>query len=660
MCGIAGFLAADARAPARLDLVRTFAAAMMHRGPDGGGIYGNGPVAFAHRRLSIIDLSPAGFQPMTNEDGSVAILVNGEIYNHRGLRAELEAKGHRFRSHSDSEVIAHLFEEVGADFPRHLRGMFAAAVYEALTRRLFLARDRFGEKPLYYLRRGDGFAFASELAALLADPGTEATLSPTALDLYLALQYVPAPRTIFQQIHKLPAGHLLTVACGEAPALSRYHTLSRRPLDEPIDETELVARTRALVEESVRLRMMSDVPLGAFLSGGLDSSIVVACMAKASSQPVRTFSVGFEGTELDELPFARAVARRFGTEHQELTVRPRPSELTQLLPRIVRHHGEPFGDSSTLPTQYLCEMTRRQVTVALSGDASDEAFGGYRRYARARAASLAMALPFPLPALVATVLRGLPGARAAPVRAFGRRLGAGVAARYLALVGHFSWGQRRELYTPGMRERLEAEGAPGTAPGDRALALLEGILRASRGGDEVNRLSELDTETYLPDDIFAKVDTASMMHGLEARAPFADHLLMELAARIPGRLKLRRGRGKLILRRAFAGDLPPEILTRPKKGFASPTRGWFAGPLRGFARELLLSAETRARGVLAPEAIERLLAQHAAGVDHGERIWDLVVLEIWHRELVDGRARFGAEVADRARTAPLRMMSPEA
>jgi asparagine synthase (glutamine-hydrolysing) len=631
MCGIAGFLAkwGEARPDARV--VQRFAAAMIHRGPDGGGFFFDGPAALAHRRLSIIDLSPAGLQPMTNEDGQVAIAVNGEIYNHQELRSDLEKKGHHFRSHSDSEVVAHLYEEVGDRVPELLRGMFALAIYDVKARRLLLARDRFGEKPLYYTQRPDGFAFASELAALLADPGTDADVSPAAVDLYLSLQYVPAPDSIFRQVKKLPAGCLLEVACGGEPRVRRYYQINYQRALHALDEREAAERVRAAVEDAVRVRLMSDVPLGAFLSGGLDSSIVVACMARATSRPVQTFSVGFVGAEVDELPFARIIAQRFGTDHHELVVDP---DMTSLLPSIVRHHGEPFADSSALPTRILCEMTRRQVTVALSGDGGDEAFGGYRRY---RWGDLAARLSSsPLAFLACKALQATPGARAHAIRRFGRRLADDDAARYLSLICHFSREEQKALYGPRLRETLVS---------DAAHALFSQHLQASAAQDNVSRYCDLDAHTYLPDDIFTKVDIASMTFGLEARAPFVDHLVMELGAALPGRLKLHRGKGKYILKQAFADLVPPAIRSRRKKGFASPTRGWFAGRLRQFARDLLLSPEARQRGLFDISEVERLLARHAAGEDHGERIWNLVVLEQWHRELVDGRAHFQSEVA---------------
>ncbi|HVR61150.1 MAG TPA: asparagine synthase (glutamine-hydrolyzing) [Polyangia bacterium] len=639
MCGIAGALAASPAARPRPGLVERFAAAMIHRGPDGAGFHYDGPVALAHRRLSIIDLSDAGRQPMTNEDGTVAIVVNGEIYNHRALRAELERKGHRFRSGSDSEVVAHLYEEEGARTPELLRGMFAFAVWDARAGKVLLARDRFGEKPLYFAFRPDGLVFASEIAALLADEGTAATISTAALDEYLALQYVPSPRTIFQEIHKLPAGHLLEVGIGQRAQPRRYYSLSFAPTLAPISEHEVAARVRAAVEDAVKVRLMSDVPLGAFLSGGIDSSIIVACMARASSQPVKTFSVGFSDGERvrGELAYARLVADRYQTDHHELVVDP---DMVSLLPSIVRHHGEPFGDTSAVPTRYLCEMTRRHVTVALSGDAGDESFGGYSRYVWAHNADLLRRLPRPLLGAVTRALAVTPGGPARWVREYAAHLHGDEASRFLRFVCHFSAAEKADIYTPALRERFAAD-ATAADFGER--------LRASQATDVVGRFCDLDVATYLPDDILTKVDIASMTNGLEARAPFCDHPVMELGAALPGRLKLRAGKGKYILKQAFADLLPAAIVNRKKKGFSLPTARWFRGRLFDFAHDLLLSDAARARGLFDPAALEALLGRHRAGEDHGERLWNLCVLETWHREMVDGRPAFIREVADKAR-----------
>jgi asparagine synthase (glutamine-hydrolysing) len=642
MCGIAGALATSRDARPRPGLVERFAAAMVHRGPDGAGFHHDGPLALAHRRLAIIDLSDAGRQPMTNEDGQIAIVVNGEIYNHVELRADLERKGHRFRSASDSEVVAHLYEEVGARVPEFLRGMFAFALWDARAGKVLLARDRFGEKPLYYAFRADAFVFASELGALLADEGTKATVSLAALDEYLALQYVPSPRTIFDEIHKLPAGHTLEVSIGQRAEPRRYYNISFAPVLKDIDEEEAAHRVRATVEEAVTMRLMSDVPLGAFLSGGIDSSIVVACMARASSQPVKTFSVGFSagGEVTGELPYARLIAERYHTDHHELVVDP---DMISLLPSIVRHHGEPFGDTSVVPTRYLCEMTRRHVTVALSGDAGDETFGGYARYVWADTAARLLRLPRPLLGLVIGALGWAPGGPARWLREYGAHLSTDEAARFLRFVCHFSAAEKSALYTPELRARFAS---------DATAADFAARLRTSEAPDTVSRFSELDLGTYLPDDILTKVDTASMTHSLEARAPFCDHHVAELGASLPGRLKVRNGKGKYILKKAFAELIPDEILHRKKKGFSLPIAGWFRGKLFGFAHELLLSDTARARGLFDPAAVAALLDRHRAGEDHGERLWNLVVLETWHRELVDGRPAFMREIADRAETPP--------
>jgi asparagine synthase (glutamine-hydrolysing) len=638
MCGIAGMLAVRPDAAPAPGTVERFAAAMVHRGPDGYGFFSQGPIALAHRRLSIIDLSDAGRQPMTNEDGQIVAVVNGEIYNHAALRADLIGKGHRFRSGSDSEVVVHLYEEVGARLPELLRGMFAFAVWDAREGKLLLARDRFGEKPLFYGERRDGFVFASELGALLADERTVAPVSLPALDAYLALQYVPSPDTIYEGLHKLQAGHLLELRCGGRPLVRRYYRPARASAETYRDTREATARVRETVERAVRERLMSDVPLGAFLSGGLDSSIVVACMARATGAPVKTFSIGFsEGDRADdELPFARLVAERYRTDHHELLVNP---DMAGMLPSIVRHHGQPFGDSSAVPTASLCELARRHVVVALSGDAGDEAFGGYRRYVWAHVADVIRRLPRPLPRMVAALLRSVPGGRGRWVREYGAGLSRVEASRYLRFVCHFSADEKADIYTP----ELQAQFAK-----DATAAAFAARLDESAAGDSLGRLQSLDADTYLPDDILAKVDVASMSHGLEARAPFCDHDVVELGLSLPAALKLQRGRGKLILKRAFADLVPSAIVNRRKKGFALPTGRWLAGRLYGFARDLLLSAAARQRGLFVPARVESLLDRHRAGEDHGERIWNLMVLETWFRELVDGRASFARQAADRA------------
>ena len=639
MCGIAGAVAAPGNVPPP-GLVPRMLVAQLHRGPDGGGLLADGPAVLGHRRLSIVDLSEAGRQPMTNEDGSVAVVVNGEIYNHLALRRELEQKGHRFRSHSDSEVIVHLYEEVGPRTPEYLRGMFAFAIWDRRRQRLLLARDRFGEKPLVYAQSGGVLLFASEIAALLADPGVGRTLDPAALDAYLALQYVPAPDTIFTDVKKLPPGHILELDAGGLPNVRSYYDLRARAAATPPPATraEAVALIRSTVEEAVESRLMADVPLGAFLSGGVDSSIVVACMARRSARPVQTFSVGFTESGATELPYARLVAERYRTDHHELMVEP---EMISLLPSVVRHHGEPFADTSTIPTRYLCQMTRRNVIVALSGDAGDEIFGGYRRYVWTHVADVIRRLPWPLGRAAAALLRAVPGPRLHWLRRYGMAIDAPEAARYLEFVAHFPGDERGKLYSPALAEQFRT---------DRTAERFAARLANIAGGPSdavIDRLCALDLETYLPDDILTKVDIASMTHSLEARAPLVDHHVVEMGARLPAWAKVQHLEGKVLFKEAFEDLLPATILDRGKRGFALPTRTWLAGKLHGFARETLLATRARERGLFRPEAVASLLDRHKAGEDHGERIWNLLILEIWFRELMDGRAAFDADLARR-------------
>ncbi len=636
MCGIAGALAGPHDVPPA-QLVPRMLVAQLHRGPDGGGLLADGPVVLGHRRLSIIDLSTAGRQPMTNEDGTVAVVVNGEIYNHSELRRDLEEKGHRFRSQSDSEVVVHLYEEVGSRTPEYLRGMFAFAVWDARRRRLLLARDRFGEKPLHYAQTADTFLFASEIAALLADDRVGRQIDLAALDAYLALQYVPHPDTIFTDIKKLPPGHLLEVEAGGVPSVRSYYSLKGHAGRDPgpATEAEALGLIRSTVEEAIDSRLMSDVPLGAFLSGGVDSSIVVACMARRSSRPVQTFSVGFSDAGATELPYARLVAERYHTDHHELMVDP---DMASLLPSVIRHHGEPFGDTSAIPTRYLCQMTRRNVVVALSGDAGDEVFGGYRRYVWAHVADVIRRLPAGMGAAVAATLRAVPGAPLRWLRRFGKAVASDEASAYLEFIGHFPIDERTALYTPDLAHRFAS---------DETAHRFAQRLGAIPAGAAVDRLSALDLQTYLPDDILTKVDIASMTCGLEARAPLVDHRVVELGAWLPASAKLRDMEGKALFKKAFEDLLPPAILERGKRGFALPTRRWLGGRLHGFARETLLSASARARGLFRPEAVTSLLDRHRAGEDHGERIWNLLALEIWYREMVDGRARFSADLQRR-------------
>jgi asparagine synthase (glutamine-hydrolysing) len=625
MCGICGVLDSGEAGPDRAAEVRAMMDALAHRGPDAAALHRAGPVVLGHRRLAIIDLSPEGNQPMYSEDGALVLVANGEIYNFRALRQQLEARGHSFRSRSDSEVILHLYEEHGAACLSHLRGMFAFALWDARRRRLFIARDRVGKKPLYYAARDGRFWFASELQALYRVLPWRPEVDFDAIDQYLTLQYVPAPLTAFVGVYKLPAAHCLTIEPGQPPRVERWWRLCFAP-GPPISVEDAVAETRRLVREAVALRALADVPVGAFLSGGIDSSTVVALLAQTSSRPIKTFSVdGGEGV------YARLVAERYGTEHHQLNMQP---DMVAILPELVRRYGEPYADPSAVPTFHLAELTRRHVVVALSGDGGDEAFASYWRYGLDEAARKVAALPWPLPRLLRALVERLPGRALRPARELAAHEALSPVERYLFFVAHFTRRDKAELLGPALRERRH----------DNAVVeQFERIVAASDAEDALNRLLDLDTQTYLPDDIFTKVDIASMAHALEVRAPLADHVLLEHMARLPGAFKLRGLDGKRLLRRAVRELVPEAILSRPKEGFNLPLARWLRHELAELSRDLLTDGTARARGLIDPARVLELLHEHRAGVDHGERLWNLTVLELWFRLFVDGgRARVAA------------------
>jgi asparagine synthase (glutamine-hydrolysing) len=585
-------------------------ARIAHRGPDEGGTEMLGDCGLGHQRLRVLD-PELGFQPVTSETGDIVAVFNGELYNFAELREDLAARGHDVRGRGDTPVIPHLYEEYGTAFVDRLEGMFAIALWDGPRRRLVLARDRLGKKPLVWTRLPDGtFAFASELKAFHALPGFRAEPDLVALDAYLALQYVPGTRTGLRGVHRLAPASTLVVE-GTSQVETRYWEPSI--VDEPLTEGDWLARVRDEVGRAVRRRLVADVPLGALLSGGIDSALVVAQMARAASEPVRTFTVGFTDERYDERVYARAVAERWGTRHEEVVLEP---DAAATLPRLAAAFDEPLGDEAALPLFLICEAARREVTVALVGDGGDESFGGYERYT---AMGLADRLPRPAAALGARVLRAVPsGERRSTTFRARRFLDAAAtprAERYGRLMQVFPLAERSALWSAEARAEI--------GPLMSAGFLLGAAPRAG-----VTGLQLLDVATYLPGDLLPKSDIASMAHSLELRSPLLDHRVVELGLSLPSRLK----RGKLALRRAFADDLPPVVASRGKTGFGVPLAEWFRGDLRDLAGDLLLAD----RGWFERGPVERLLDEHAAGrADHGHRLWTLVMLELWQRAHVD-------------------------
>jgi asparagine synthase (glutamine-hydrolysing) len=626
MCGIAGRWNFLSGAPVDPGAIRRMADLLAHRGPDADGLHVDGALGLGHRRLAIIDLSPGGRQPMTTADRRLWITYNGEIYNYRELRADLEARGHRFQSQSDTEVILAAYREHGVGCLTHLRGMFAFALWDSAERALFLARDRLGKKPLHYFVDRDGIAFASEPKAFLADPAFKPEPDLEAISHYLTYQYVPSPLSAFRGLRKLPPAHYLLVRDGRV-TVERYWRL-RYGEKRRLSEDEACEELRGRLREAVRLRLVSDVPLGAFLSGGVDSGAVVALMAQETGAPVKTFSIGFDEKEYDELAYARLVARRYGTDHHEVVVRPNAVEI---FPKLVWHYNEPFADSSAIPTYYLAEVTRRHVTVALNGDAGDENFAGYERYL---ANALAARTPRVLRRTLAGAARLVPGGgKPRGLRARGKRFLEALAEpserRYVRWMSHFHDALKAELCTG---EFLEAAGRA-----DAGTVLLRAFA-ASDAPDLIDRTLDVDVNNYLPDDLLVKVDIATMAHSLEGRSPLLDHRLMEFCASLPSHMKLRGRVKKYIFKRAVRDLLPPEIVDRPKMGFGVPLDHWFRRELRDMAYDLLTGPRARARGYFRPETVERLLGEHVQGGRSWHyQLWNLLMLELWHRMFIDDR-----------------------
>ncbi|HLG73743.1 MAG TPA: asparagine synthase (glutamine-hydrolyzing), partial [Chloroflexota bacterium] len=578
-------------------------------------------------RLSVIDLA-GGHQPISNETGDVWLVFNGEIYNFRDLRAGLQRRGHVFRSQCDSEVIVHAYEDEGLECLRRLDGMFALALWDSRRRQLLLARDRLGKKPLVYAQRPDGLLFASELQALLAGDGVPRDIDLAALVDYLDLQYIPSPRTIFRDVRALQPGHYL-VADGSGLRSERYWSL-RYQSGGVIDEEQAARAIRRGVESAVKARLISDVPLGAFLSGGIDSSVIVGVMAQQTCRPVETFSIGFPDEQANELPFARQVAEHFGTRHHEFVVEPR---MVDVVPKLARHYGQPFADASALPTFFLAQETRRHVTVALSGDGGDEVFAGYYRYQAAMRTAWWDELPQSARIAGKWLASHVPeSAGRVPLISRFQALGgaSGLAERY----GHWAARPGRATWLPLCDSELRIAAMAHGGYADVVQPWLTPEVAAS----PLNRMLLADTMTYLPDDLLVKVDIAAMAHSLEVRCPFLDHHLVELAAGLPSSLKLRGRSGKYILRRAFADLLPPAATERPKKGFSPPIAGWLRTELAAMIGDLVLHGHFVEQGLFRRLAVEKLIREHQLRqYDHSALLWSLLMLEVWHDAVLGQR-----------------------
>ncbi|MEA2717361.1 MAG: hypothetical protein QOI99_1678 [Actinomycetota bacterium] len=620
MCGIAG---AIGTVDVDRDAVERQLRTLDHRGPDSWGMYARGRAAIGQTRLAIIDLV-TGDPPITNEDGRVGVALNGEIYNYLALGDDLRHDGHKLATHGDTEVIAHLAESLEpVALARRLVGMFAFAVWDDRRGRLILGRDRLGKKPLYYWAHGGRLVFGSEIKSVLAHPWVPRDLDPDAIPAYLTFGYVPTPRTFFAGIHSVPPGHVLVMDDDGQPRIERYwepqvpKAGGVELVDLPLDEA--ATEVRALLTRAVERRLLADVPIGAFLSGGVDSSAVVGIMAGLSARPIRTFTIGFDDDDgYDERPYARTVAERFGTEHVEFVVKP---DAVNLVERLVWHHDQPFGDSSAIPTFLLSELTHRHVTVALCGDGGDELFAGYERFAAALGLERYQRVPLPVRTSVAGALARLPTRSGhglmASVKRFAAKSNLPLVDAYLAWISYVPEQSRRELSPGGSDWGIDAYHA---------------IWDATAGADTLDRLLDLNIRTYLLDDLLPKVDRMAMAHGLEVRSPFLDQELVEWSLRLPRGARVRGPSAKRVLKRAVVDLLPAEILNRRKRGFGVPLDRWFRSELGSYLEGMLGSPSARVRRHLESEPIDRLWAEHQAErQNHSYSLWTLLTLEVFLR-----------------------------
>jgi asparagine synthase (glutamine-hydrolysing) len=634
MCGIAGFFEPNPALTAieRRDVIQHMCDVIAHRGPDDEGFYVDGGLALGMRRLSIIDLA-TGHQPISNEDGSVWVVFNGEIYNYAELRTGLLQRGHQFRTNSDTETIVHLYEEMGDRCVEKLRGMFGFAIWDAREQKLLLARDRLGKKPLHYTQSAGALIFGSEIKSLLQHPSIKREANLEAVSDFLSFGYVPEPQTAFRGIHKLLPGHTLTYKNGQISTRC-YWDFNYNGNQEPRkDARTYVEELRHEINEAVRIRLMSEVPLGAFLSGGIDSSTVVGTMAGLMDQPVKTFSIGFSEASFDELEFARVTAKKFQTDHHEFIVTP---DVCRLVEEIVWHHDEPFADVSSIPTYVVSKMAREHVTVVLSGDGGDEVFAGYERYSIHKRREVFERIPGAARrGLMLPLSHSLPGFT--PGKNYLRNIALDAAARYVDSLAFFDERAKRRLLSDTTARLLRQHDST---------AEFRMLFNVPTSLERIDHLIYLDSKTYLPGDILAKVDRMSMAHSIETRAPLLDHKLIEYVQTIPGSLKLHGMETKHILKQAVTGLVPDEIIHRQKKGFSVPIRQWFKRELKDMLNDTLSDQRTRERGLLNPRAVKALVNEHQLGRrDHAHQLWGLLTLELWHRAFIDQRPEMSFEGA---------------
>ncbi len=627
MCGIVGIINAHSQAVNR-EILERMNRCIVHRGPDDDGFYLKENVGLAMRRLAIIDVAH-GKQPMHNRDRTKWIVFNGEIYNFQTLRDELEKQGNEFYTNSDTEVILHLYERDGADCVRHLRGMFAFAIWDEREKSLFIARDRVGKKPLLYAHQPNGdLIFGSEFQTLLAHPSVSREVDLNAIDSYFSYLCVPAPQTAFKNIRKLEPAHWLRWKNGEITTKRYWSVDFSKKLKISLPEAE--EETLRILREATKMRMISEVPLGAFLSGGVDSSCIVALMAQASAEPIKTFSIGFEEQDFSELKYARKVAEHLGAEYHEFVVKP---DALEILPVLVEHYGEPYADSSAIPTYYVAKETRKYVTVALNGDGGDESFAGYERHTAMRLAETYYCLPeLVRKSLIEKIVNAFPApatkkSRVRDAKRFLQAASLPKVERYFKWVSAFDRAAKKDLYT---------EEFTNTVSGNGPEHFLQHWFDRANGAGILDATLLTDQMTYLPNDLLVKVDIASMANSLEARSPFLDHQVVEFAASLPEKIKIRHFETKSLLKRVTAKLVPPEVVYRKKMGFGVPIGNWFRGTMKDFMREILLSEKFSKRGIVKSEAVARYVGEHTSGArDHAQQIWTLLMLELWFQRFID-------------------------